>query len=200
MLDSGSSISLIQESVLPDLSAEPRVVSAAGEPISVVRHVNLPVKIEQLHVDHSLVVVRSLITPVILGLDFLRKHCLVLDFTSTPIGVASWSVQTEDDCPAPNVQPIWKAAQDIQVKACAVVSVKKLTDETPDDCTVPLYGKPAYEMPHCPMPHLAPILDEFKDLFQTSPGCTNLAEHFILPPVSLQRYHPGEFQPTIEPR
>ena len=77
-------------------------MSAAGGPISVVGHVNLPVnfKIEQLHVNHSLVVVRLLITPVIRGLDFLRKHCLVLDFTSTPIGVASQSVQPEDDCPA----------------------------------------------------------------------------------------------------
>ena len=94
MLDSGSSISLVQESALPNLSGvrqfvsgEPQIVSAAGEPIPVVGHVCLPVKITQMQVDHSLVVVHSLITPVILGVDFLKKHRLVLDFTFTPIGV-----------------------------------------------------------------------------------------------------------------
>lgn len=83
MLDSGSSISLIHESAVPDLSGvsqfvsgEPQIVSAAGEPIPVMGHVCLPVNIEQLQVDHSLVVVHLLIAPVILGVDFLKKHCL----------------------------------------------------------------------------------------------------------------------------
>ena len=35
--------------------------------------------------DHSFVVVQSLITPVILGIDFMQKHGLVLDFTTTPL-------------------------------------------------------------------------------------------------------------------
>ena len=66
---------------------EPRVVLATGEPIPGIGHILLAVKIGQLYVDHSFVVVHSLITPVILGIDFLRKHRLVLHFTSIPIGV-----------------------------------------------------------------------------------------------------------------
>ena len=50
---------------------------ATGEPIPGIGHILLAVKIGQLYVDHSLVVVHSLITPVILGIDFLRKHRLV---------------------------------------------------------------------------------------------------------------------------
>ncbi len=60
---------------------------ATGEPIPGIGHILLAVKIGQLYVDHSFVVVHSLITPVILGIDFLRKHRLVLHFTSIPIGV-----------------------------------------------------------------------------------------------------------------
>ena len=146
MLDSGSSISLVQESVVPDwsgvrqfVSGEPQIVSAAGEPIPVVGHDLLPVNIDQLHVDHPFVVVRSLITPVILGIDFLRKHRLVLDFTSTPIGVTSRAASQEEFCPAPELQPIWEASQKARAKACTVMSTAELTDETLDDCTVSLF-------------------------------------------------------------
>ena len=115
---------------------------------------------------------------MILGVDFLKKHRLVLDFTSTPIGVTSRAAQLEEDCPALDLQPIWKAAQKVLGKACAVASSMELTDETLDDCTVPLFSKPLtpnHEMPHCPLPHLSSILDEYKDLFWTSPGYTDLA-------------------------
>jgi len=36
---------------------------------------------------HDFVVVDSLVTPVILGIDFLQQNVLVLDFTSTPVMV-----------------------------------------------------------------------------------------------------------------
>ena len=60
-------------------------MSAAGEPISVLRQINLPIQLRDVKVDHSFVLVQSLITPVILGIDFMQKHGLVLDFTTTPI-------------------------------------------------------------------------------------------------------------------
>ena len=88
MLDSGSTISLIQGSVATGLPAvkqlasnELQLVSAAGEPIPVVGRVVLPVQVGGLHVEHPMIVVQSLITQVILGMDFLQKHGLVLDFT-----------------------------------------------------------------------------------------------------------------------
>ena len=187
MLDSGSSISLVQECVIPDLSGvkqfgpkEPRIVSAAGETIPVMGHIHLPVKIGQLYVDHSFVVVHSLITPVILGIDFLRKHHLVLDFTSIPIGVKSRL--TQEVCQSPELELIWKTSEKVRAKTCAVVSTRELTEESLDDCTVPLYYKshtPTHELPLCPLPLLSSLLEEHKDLFRTVPGHTDIAEHFI---------------------
>ena len=102
MLDSGSTISLIKESVVTGLPAvkqlasnELQLVSAAGEPIPVVGRVVLPVQVGGLHVEHPMIVVQSLITQVILGMDFLQKHGLVLDFTTSPVNITARAVHGE---------------------------------------------------------------------------------------------------------
>ena len=70
----------------------------------------------------------------------------------------------------------------MRAKTCAVVSTRELTDESLDDCTVPLFYKshtPTHELPLCPLPLLYSLLEEHKDLFRTVPGHTDIAEHFI---------------------
>ena len=117
---------------------------------------------------------------MILGIDFLRKHRLVLGFTSIPIGVKSQS--TQEVCQAPELELIWKASQKVWAKTRAVVSTRELTDESLDDCTVPLFYKshtPTHELPLCPLLLLSSLLEEHKDLFRTAPGHTDIAEHFI---------------------
>ena len=69
--------------------ASVHVVSAMGEPIPVLGRVTLPVQVGPIKVDHPLVVVQSLITPVILGIDFLQAHGLILDFTTTLVHVTT---------------------------------------------------------------------------------------------------------------
>ena len=63
-------------------------MSAAGEPISVLWQISLPIQLGGIIMDHLFVVARSLIknTPVVLGIDFMQKHGLVLDFTTIPTG------------------------------------------------------------------------------------------------------------------
>ena len=92
MLDSGSSISLIQESVAAAFSTEyntvsfgSKLVSASGDNILVLGYMTLSLCIGEVQASHPLVVVQSLIVPVILGLDFLQKHGMILDFTSNPV-------------------------------------------------------------------------------------------------------------------
>ena len=77
MLDSGSSISLIKESLINGycMNEDPpeglNLVSAAGEPILVIGKIMAPIHVGNIHADHSFIVIRSLITSVILGMDFL---------------------------------------------------------------------------------------------------------------------------------
>ena len=77
MLDSGSSVSLVQKDVLSEVSGvcaaasrELRLATAAGEPIPVLGYVSAPVKVGQVSVEHPFVVVKSLIAGVIHGIDF----------------------------------------------------------------------------------------------------------------------------------
>ena len=79
MIDSGSSISLVRRSVTNDhsLNIAPQglqLVSAAGEPISVLGQITLPIHLGDVKVDHLFVVVQPHITPIILGIDFMHKH------------------------------------------------------------------------------------------------------------------------------
>lgn len=46
-----------------------------------------PVKIGNVEVTQQFLVVDSLIAPVILGIDFMKRHKVTLDFTTTPVGV-----------------------------------------------------------------------------------------------------------------
>ena len=92
MLDSGSTVSLIQERIATSLPAvkqlalnELQLASAAGEPIPVVGHVVLPVQVGGVCAEHLMIVVRSLITQVMMGMDFLQKYGLAVYFTTMPV-------------------------------------------------------------------------------------------------------------------
>ena len=44
-----------------------------------------------------MIVVQSLITQVILGMDFLQKGGLVLDFTTSPVTITAHAMVSSDD-------------------------------------------------------------------------------------------------------
>ena len=79
MLDSGSTITLLREGMLASVAANTqslphllrKLVTASGQPLKVVNCVELTVCLNHLEVSYKFVVVQELITPVILGIDFL---------------------------------------------------------------------------------------------------------------------------------
>ena len=87
MLDSGSAVSFLKQEIAantPGIVAgqrEPglRLISAAGVDIPILDHVKAVVTVGNLVKSHSFFVVKDLITPVILGADFLQEHRLLLD-------------------------------------------------------------------------------------------------------------------------
>lgn len=186
MVDSGSSISLVIESLVRDLPHDQnnvlppniQLVSAAGDPIPVIGNITASIQVGNLSVYHPLVVVQSLIVPVILGMDFLQQYGLTLDFTTTPVTIQDKSV-TYDNY-QPEIQPVLEELRKVKTRVCAVSTMAESVDDTIDDYAVPTYAiAPTYDLPECHNPLLATLLETYKHLFLTTPGKTNAAEHFI---------------------
>lgn len=141
----------------------------------------LPLCIRELQTTHPLVVVQSLIVPAILGLDFLQKHGVVLDFASTPIKISSQACEPSFSDYSENVKPVLDAARQVTNKVCAVNVLTDTTEDTINNCAVPFFGKKLlqHDMPTCNISVFSPLLNQYKYLFRTCPGKTNMTEHFI---------------------
>lgn len=95
MLDSGSFVSLLRRDSLNkmdethQLSNKPalRLDTAAGSALPIEDYVQAPGKIGGKEVTQQFLVVDNLITPAILGLDFIKKHRITMDFTTKPVGI-----------------------------------------------------------------------------------------------------------------
>jgi len=63
------------------------LVTASGDQLPIHRHIRTYVKPGEFNVMHDFVVVDSLVTPMILGIDFPQQNGLVLDFICTPVRI-----------------------------------------------------------------------------------------------------------------
>ena len=95
VLDSGSSVSLVQQHVLSQAhgwtsTKTPqgmRLVTASGEDLPIVDYIRARIEIGELDLIHDFVVVKSLVAHVILVVDFLYNNALMLDFTTNPVSI-----------------------------------------------------------------------------------------------------------------
>ena len=89
-------------------------------------HIRTVVQLGELNIVHKFLVVNSLVTPVILGVDVLQENGLVLDFSQTSVVVHSGHpVQyppAESNIAVARVVPIYDAAN---LDRTCVVSVNE---------------------------------------------------------------------------
>ena len=104
-----------------------RLVTASGEDLPMVDHIQVPVQMGELEVLHNFVVVESLVASIILGVDFLHDNGLVLDFTQTPVAVRHPDLpsiaQLEESMEIEQLRPVYQAAQRTQAKACMITEI-----------------------------------------------------------------------------
>lgn len=148
-------------------------------------HIQAPIKLGEFELMHEFVVVKSLVAPVILGVDFLQENGLVLDFTQIPVMVRHAAVKSTAPQPftsqvsAP-VMPLYQDEHRMQVRACAITALDQAEAEVVDDCAVPNYSQPpSIELPECQVPSLSVVVAEYKVLFCTTSGHTEAAYHCI---------------------
>ena len=126
---------------------------------------------------HNFIVVNSLVTPVILGTDFLQKHGLTLDFTADPVTVYQSGNELSD---AEQVQLVWEAECATKKKRYAAAVLEDRTADVVDECAIPRFGGPVtHDFPKCEVNTFTSVIKEYKDLFRTTPGSTTAAQHYI---------------------
>ena len=189
MLDSGSSVSLVRRDLLPyiqdavklPIPSQPQLVTASGEPLLVVDHIRAKVKIKELQLTHDFLVVNSLVVPVILGINFLQKNQLVLDFSCTPVGVQAGGAKPQrNDQQDSQWKALWTAEHKCRKGVCATLEEEEPGIDAADECSIPRFSGPdQYDIPECEHPDLAHVVDEFSELFTTKPGKTTAEYHFI---------------------
>ena len=137
-------------------------------------------KIGNAEVMQWFLVVTSLITPVILGLDFMGRHQVTLDFTTTPVGIHfSGSKLRYQEIPQ-ELREMWNVRCNEKSKVCAAAILEDSTVDRVGECSIPLFSKDtSYDLPKCENTSLTSVITEYKDLFCTTPGETNEAQHYI---------------------
>ena len=70
------------------------LVTASGEPLVVHDYISAEVKPDKTKVKHNFVAVNKLVTPIILGVDFLRANQLMLNFSFNPVHVQGFKPNT----------------------------------------------------------------------------------------------------------
>ena len=215
MLDSGSSISLLRQDIVASVPGEiqslphphHKLVTASGQSLTIVDCVQLIVCLNHLTVSHNFIVVQELITPAILGIDFLQQHNLILDFSTSPVTVAF-----PESHPSPSIAPfttppemqcIIQAEQQRRAKICSVMAVTDPAIEIIKDAVIPLFGDPVtFEYPDHIPPVFSQVVNEYKHLFRNLPGYTTMAYHHIptqgspvrVPPCRI----PAHYRETVE--
>ena len=195
MLDSGYAICFASQDIVLDMKAAskavlqvcPKLVTASGQPLSMVDHITATVHIDQLKVRHSFIVVTSLVTPVMLETDFLQKHELTLDFTAEPVAVYLNENELSDAEIPEQVQLVWEAE-------CATkewgYAATLMEDQTTDVVDVFLTsGDQSRMTSQVQGEHLYFHHQGIQDLLRTTPGSTTAAQHYI----SLTRVPPKTY-------
>eukprot|EP00731_Ephydatia_muelleri_P019885 Em0012g710a len=185
-LDSGSSISLVRKAAL-QVAENVRVitpttliqlVTAAGEKLKIVDYVTAPIQVGDRTIEHNFVVVDNLITSVILGVDFMQKHGLVLNFSHSPVQVLYNNNNRNKPDGLSTLLPIIQKAKSTSHFAAAT---RSQDEDVVDECAVPKFGNlvASFELPECPRSELKTVVGKFKTLFRTLPGKTDYADHYI---------------------
>ena len=212
ILDSGSAVSLVRGEEIGSVrkkvkstQSKPQLqlVTASGDPLPIIDHITASVQIGQLKVTHNFAVVHKLVTPAILGIDFLCLHGLILDFTSVPVTVRrAWPESLSQG----EVMPILEAERKIHYQACSITAREDMEPDI-DECIVQKFNDSMIiELPECPRLNLAPMVHKFEHLFRTVPGSTLVAYHYIptkgtpirVPPWRIPAHYKAEIEQQIQ--
>ena len=139
------------------------LINADGRKLTPLGTTTAKLDLEIMTVNHTLIVVEKLSTPVILGCDFLTKHGIILDFNTGTFNTAT-------------------SAQEGKIHLSSTHSCMSVLDDDhpeamPSKATSSLPG--TLDMPTEYHPALRQVLQDYAMLFKSDLGRTTVAEHVI---------------------
>ena len=151
-------------------------------------------QLEQFSTEHGFMVTNSLITPVILGIDFLSKHKVRLDYSTDPVSIHVGGLAvTSGRGSSSNATPSYMY----------VTSTAGGENDEVEEIAIPNFGDEVeYDIPPAPA-ELRDLVKRFEVLFSTVPGSTTVAHHTIptadRPPVRVPpRRVPTHYRTEVE--
>ena len=163
MIDSGSAVSLVAKAALP-LNSPIRMENARqlwtadGHKMGVMGTARLAVQLGEYRAVHEFLVAEELLMPVIIGVDFLSRHSVILDYSNNQtvrIRIGAETIHTRADTTKHNSSTCYTAC-----------TVAESEGDTIEECAVPQFGKgPVFDIPSC-MPELSGVIERYKHHFQ----------------------------------
>ena len=185
LMDSGSSISLLSQDIakrLKDFTQRPvpqiELKTASGDILPLCNHISTQVCIQNMDVpvEQDFVVADRLVAPVTLGIDFLRQHELILDFSNERVSVYPKQIQV----PQQELQSFWEETVKQKPHGGAIAVLGDTAVEATEECAIPDYGAVKnFELPNDTNLTFSSVINQYKQLFCTTPGKTSWAYHHI---------------------
>ena len=136
-------------------------------------HIRALVILGELKLMHDFVVVEGVVSPVILGVDFLQSNTLLLDFGKTPVQVSLSKQHTNElqsNATPPEALAMYEIHRKTRAKVCTVKEIEKPGDDVVEECAIPMFSEPpSIEFPQCQHPDFLRIVREYSNLFCTRP-------------------------------
>ena len=174
MLDPGSTVSLLQQGAVP---YDPGYIKTLPE---VRKHLLLqqentyqlldtraPIQLGTLQLMHDFIVVKNLVAPVILGVDFLCTNGLILDFTTIPVTVHHSNKHLSQGIPKSSgtqeqLFSMCEAANKKRARICAVKALEDPSTDMIEECAIPRFqDSECYDYPECATSQLNTVLHDY---------------------------------------
>ena len=188
LVDSGSSISLVSEDIVRICSLHIEhtdaiiMQTASCDTFKLSSFVLLPIKIGRFDVIHKALVCKHMVSPVILGTDFMSLYGIIVNFESKVITASGYGLiwSNNDISPLANKTPCCPihTNESLWENTFTVSAIVPDSDEA-EDCAIPMFHKqPIYTRPNCST-QFEDIVTQYQELFSSLPGHTNTIKHHI---------------------
>ena len=126
------------------------LITAGGSSLHIKDYVQAPVQIGDVEVIQQFLAVENLISPVILGLDFMKKHKVTLDFTTSPVSLHFNGIDCTQQQSLQELNDLWslRCVKNSKVFSAAVVNENSV--DVIDECGIRNFGADViYDFPEC---------------------------------------------------